>query len=290
MAGQLRQLSGPEEHDTVDSQSSRTRWACFGFTRAQLATIAGIAIVDENTPRTAYLAKWALVVTAPDYIGQAPLVSVKTVEADELDNVYEFELEYAAGAGAPPPGYGTTPVGGPVSGPSIRIATQTVNVQVPDGELRFYYRDDTVVLQNEVKGILPDGQGNYRGADVMVPMISWSEPHVVAGGDFSLAKGKALVGKYNSGTFRGFPAGTVLCTGASADRRPTGEWDVALEFQHLDNLAGKAPGFDNFEDVDKKGWEFMFPVVENGEIKALAVAPLYKSVSFSTIVPSLADA
>jgi hypothetical protein len=289
----MRQLMGPTESDSVRLFKAQTKWCVFGYTRAELAALSGTAIVDAYTPRTALLAKLALLTNVPASIGAAKLVDLGTAEIDDSDNYYEFDLQYEGGAGARPPANETSPPGGPAAGgprPSIRISTQSTTRQIANGPLRLYYRDDTVVLDSQVEGIVPDGQGGYRGANVMIPMLSWSENHVIEEENFSLQKGVDLVGKTNADEFRGFAPGAVICVGANADQRADGKWDASVEFQHSKGIDdAKAPGFDNFENVTKGGWEFLFPIVQDKEIRALCVAPLYDSTSFGDVIPSLSD-
>jgi hypothetical protein len=294
--GTIQELDNVEEDDTVDSFSYRSKWCIYGFTRAEMATAADIAIVDEFTPRTSFLAKHALIASIPAYIGVAPLTRVKTIEKDVFENYYEFAVDYEAGAGATPaanepsePSTGTNERAKPR--PSIRVATQSVVRQVARGDIRVYGKTADLIIPDAPRGILPDGKGGFRGAEVMVPSLSWSESHVIPAGDFSLEKALEICGMVNSTEFRGRPAGTVLCLGGSADQRPDdGFWDASIEFQYSPKLtAEKAPGFEDYDDVTKGGWEFMFPLTDAaGNVTALCVAPLYEEVNFGSIVPSLA--
>lgn len=298
----VRQLEGVRDNDGVGEFRRTTRWVVSGYTRAQLyaATVASDASPEPiNTLDTVYLAKRLLQTQVPAYQGAAPLVSIDSEETDAgvgasttlggdgADVV--FTCEYAIGSSAPPPRDQTTTDAAGVNParPSIRVATQMVNRQVPVGDIRVYEKTGTT-KPAAPKGILPDGSGGFRGADVPVPVVSWSEPHVLAADEFSLAKAKAVVGKMNKAAFRGFPPGSVMCLGVTADQRPEGPWDAVAEFQHSDNLDGPAPGFDDFEDVVKKGWEFLFPLTDpDGEVIALAVAPVSEEADWSQEIPSL---
>jgi hypothetical protein len=291
----IRELHGVVEDDTVESFSYRTTYVIQGYTRQELYDAAAWPSPEPDIEdlRTGYLAKKALVATIPAYVGEAPLTKVTSIEEDELENVFRYEVEYSAGGAAAPAANEETQPDGSASPalpkPSIRIATQTVNVQVARGPIRVYKKTGGPTVAAP-RGILPDGKGNFRGADVVVPSLSWSEPHVVAANNFSLAKGLALVGKVNLLAFRGFAPKTVLCLGASADQRPEdGFWDVVVEFQYSPPLSNEtAPGFSDYENVTKDGYEFLFPLTDSaGAVTALAVAPLYESVDYGLIVPSL---
>lgn len=287
------QLDGVEEQDRVGAFTVKVKWGTHGYTNEELYGIASPRLGASPQPFTAYrsgfLAKTALVTQVPAYVGTAPLVNVKTEEIDLLENHYEFELEYSIGPAAPPaanesttPDAGTTP-----ARPSIRVATQSIVQQVPNGDIRVYKKTGGADV-TPPKGIGPDGKGGYRGANVIVPTMTWSEPHVIPADQFSIDVALELVGRVNSAMFRGRPIKTVLCLGGAADQRPDGTWDASIDFHYQPRLEGKAPGFDDFEDVLKEGWEYLFQMTDSaGEVTALAVAPLYDAVDFSTVVPSL---
>lgn len=293
--GTIRELQGVTEDDTVDTFRYRTTWVVYGFTREELydAITWPDPAPDIEAIRTGFLAKRALVESVPAYVGEAPLTSVATKETDELENYFTFELVYEAGVAARP---AANEESQPESGgddrakprPSIRVTTQSVVRQVANGPIRVYGKTGETAPAAP-KGILPDGQGGFRGAEVAVPSLSWSENHVIAPANLSLAKALAITGKVNATSFRGFPAGTVLCLGGAADQRPDGWWDASIEFQYsapIDDTA--APGFSDYDDVTKDGWEFLFPLTDSaGDVTALCVAPLYDAIEFASIVPSL---
>lgn len=296
------QLDGIDENDRIGSFSVKVRWGTHGYTHEELYQIALPRLGNSPQPasayRTGFLAKSAMVTQVPRYVGVSPLVSVETKEIDILDNHFEFVLEYASGSGAPnaaneettpdpsDPDDPSDPNDNPAR-PSIRVATQEIIQTVPNGNIRVYKKTGGPTVATP-KGIMPDGKGGFRGARVIVPTMTWSEPHVIAAEQFSIDIALELVGRVNAIDFRGRPPKTVLCLGGAADQRPDGRWDASIDFHYQPRLQGKAPGFADFEDVLKEGWEFMFQVTDSeGEVNALAVAPLYDAVNFSAHVPSL---
>lgn len=140
-----------------------------------------------------------------------------------------------------------------------------------------------------------DADGNVQGCDIVMPTMTYTETHYFKPAkmtdDYRLAL-YACTGKINKENFRGFNAGEVLFTGASARRTGTGTddlWEVTFNFSisrdHSINYGGE------IGTVTKPGWAYAWAkfadAVADGKRRktpvAVYVEKVYESVDFSTL-------
>lgn len=105
-------------------------------------------------------------------------------------------------------------------------------------------------------GVKPDG--TIEGTDVPQMEYSFSETHhfnaAAVTNSYKIALA-GLVGKVNNGSFRGFAAGEVLCTGVSGSRRGNDLWQIRFQWAVLPNEASLTIG--PLSGIVKAGWDFL---------------------------------
>jgi len=98
-----------------------------------------------------------------------------------------------------------------------------------------------------------------EGADIVVPLYSFTETHYIAAEDVTGAYKAALfflTGRVNGAAFKGFAAGEVLFLGASGSQRGEDDWEITFRFSASPNATGLSIG--DIGSVDKKGWEYLW--------------------------------
>jgi hypothetical protein len=107
-------------------------------------------------------------------------------------------------------------------------------------------------------GMTPDG--SPEGVDIVIPQLAWSESYEISISYIDTAfinNLYAYTGKVNSGTFRGFPAGTVLFMGASGGKQKDSLMaEVTYEFQANPNATNIVVG--GITVPAKYGWDYMW--------------------------------
>ncbi len=146
-----------------------------------------------------------------------------------------------------------------------------------------------------------DGQ-TVDGVDIESPIMEMSEEHVLTEAEFSVAFRKGLrdnVAKVNSQTFRGFSAGEVLFSGASASKRGK-RWYVTFRFRVRRNLTNipytiinEGGAEEAITVFSKLGWEYLWISMEkrgaDGDTKlqvapsAVHVAQVYTYIDFAVL-------
>ncbi len=113
-----------------------------------------------------------------------------------------------------------------------------------------------------------DGQ-TVGGVDIESPIMEMSEEHVFTEAQFSVAFRLGLrdhVAKVNSATFRGYAAGEVLFSGASATKRSK-RWYVTFRFRCRRNRTlftidimneADPPALETKTIASKLGWEYLW--------------------------------
>lgn len=101
--------------------------------------------------------------------------------------------------------------------------------------------------------------GRVEGTDIVVPQFKWSEDWTLdaAVANWSYAQVlKALTGKVNAGTFRGFTAGHVLFEGATggASSQSPDKVQLTFNFVHQDSATGITVG--DITNIQKVGWQY----------------------------------
>lgn len=107
-----------------------------------------------------------------------------------------------------------------------------------------------------------DNEGNVNGVDVTMPVLNFTETHVMKGSRVSTSYKKsvaALTGTVNRSGFRGFSAGEVLFLGASGTKRskkPNAPWEITFRFAVSPNQSGLQVG--KLKVSQKKGWDYLW--------------------------------
>lgn len=107
-----------------------------------------------------------------------------------------------------------------------------------------------------------DNEGNVNGVDVTMPVLNFTETHVMAGSRVSTSYKKtiaALTGTVNRSSFRGFFAGEVLFLGASGTKRSkksSAPWEITFRFAVSPNKSGLKVG--DIQVSRKYGWDYLW--------------------------------
>ena len=107
-----------------------------------------------------------------------------------------------------------------------------------------------------------DNEGNVNGVDVTMPVLNFTETHVMKGPRVSTSYKKsvaALTGTVNRSGFRGFSAGEVLFLGASGTKRskkPNAPWEITFRFAVSPNQSSLQVG--KLKVSNKRGWDYLW--------------------------------
>ena len=107
-----------------------------------------------------------------------------------------------------------------------------------------------------------DNEGNVNGVDVTMPVLNFTETHVMNASRVSTSYKKnvaAITGTVNSSGFRGFSAGEVLFLGASGTKRGKkndSPWEITFRFAVSPNQSGLQVG--KLKVSQKKGWDYLW--------------------------------
>jgi hypothetical protein len=138
-----------------------------------------------------------------------------------------------------------------------------------------------------------DMKGNPKGADVLVPEISfsfvWDRARFKQDYQREISK---YIAKVNSLDFQGWKAGEVLFVGCTGDLtitetsgRTEYEGSLTMEFSVRRNRASFTVG--NIENIDAEGWQYVHPryapAPRGAELVAIIVSDVYEKVDFSKL-------
>ena len=107
-----------------------------------------------------------------------------------------------------------------------------------------------------------DNEGNVNGVDVTMPVLNFTETHVMKGSRVSTSYKKsvaALTGTVNRSGFRGFSAGEVLFLGASGTKRGQkndSPWEITFRFAVSPNQSSLHVG--QLKVSNKRGWDYLW--------------------------------
>ena len=120
------------------------------------------------------------------------------------------------------------------------------------------------------KGAIGVTADSVEGVDIVVPVYSFSETHVLPDATVTDAYKRTLMlstGKVNTDLFRGFNPGEVLFLGAAGTKRgapgEAGDWEITYRFAVSPNETGLTVG--DIAGIDKKGWEYLWVRYEDAE-------------------------
>ena len=107
-----------------------------------------------------------------------------------------------------------------------------------------------------------DNEGNVNGVDVTMPVLNFTETHIMNASRVTTSYKKnvaAITGTVNRSGFRGFSAGEVLFLGASGTKRGKkndSPWEITFRFAVSPNQSGLQVG--KLKVSQKKGWDYLW--------------------------------
>lgn len=130
------------------------------------------------------------------------------------------------------------------------------------------------------------------GVDIVAPVFSFSETHVLPAASVDAAYKLALfnaTGTVNNGSWKGFAAGEVLFLGATGTSRGDTAWQINYRFLGSKNQTGLTIG--PVSSIAKKGHEYLWVKFDNGisqdrlvkKIDAVVVNQVYQTHDFANI-------
>lgn len=137
--------------------------------------------------------------------------------------------------------------GSATNGSGANTQTLTVTVTTPGG------------IAPDYKGAIGVTKDGVSGCDILEVSTSFSETHYLPIATVTpLYKSliASVVGKVNIAPFKGFPAGEVLCLGASGGQRGAEDWELSFKFARHPNQTGLTIG--PFTGIDKTGWQYIW--------------------------------
>lgn len=111
----------------------------------------------------------------------------------------------------------------------------------------------------DFKGAIGATHDNVEGADITVPVYTFSETHYLSNAQVTNAYKMTLfnlTGKVNNAAFKGLAAGECLFLGASGSKRGTDDWEITFRFAGSPNRTGLSVG--PITGINKKGWEYLW--------------------------------
>ena len=107
-----------------------------------------------------------------------------------------------------------------------------------------------------------DNEGNVNGVDVTMPVLNFTETHVMNASRVTTSYKKsvaAITGTVNRSGFRGFSAGEVLFLGASGTKRGKkndSPWEITFRFAVSPNQSSLQVG--KLKVSQKRGWDYLW--------------------------------
>ena len=134
------------------------------------------------------------------------------------------------------------------------VGTGIVLIKNAEGEQRDRF---TALVLSDI-AIPP----NVNGVDVTMPVLNFTETHVMKGSRVSTSYKKnvaSLTGTVNRSGYRGFSAGEVLFLGASGTKRGKkndSPWEITFRFAVSPNQSSLQVG--KLKVSQKKGWDYLW--------------------------------
>lgn len=161
----------------------------------------------------------------------------------------------------------------------------TINRYVPAGG----------ALTDFAKAIAVDADGVPQGIDILVPVGSFELRYYPVNATVSDAYKQTVretVGKVNSASFKGHPAGEVLFTGCSGSIRSGADWELSFRFNTIKNRTGVSIG--TITGIAVKGWEVLWVYYKQSKDatskrfvqipKQVNVEQVYETADFTTVL------
>lgn len=254
------------------------------------------SIASEDAATSAALA------LAPATLSDLPVAEYSAAPYGDLEDAWQVDVVWRApeaseedgGAGDPPTGPDPGDPGqGPVAGYQFELGSATTNVKQSLGTTAYGSGTAAGDFNN---GVLYDPkEDRFLGADVTIPTFGFAETHhhyssVLTSAYIQTIYG--LFGKYNSTTFRGFPAGEVLFAGAAGSRRSGDVWEVTYRFEATPNVTGLTIG--QVAGIAKLGWQYLWarygestgegPSFVAPPVEGVYVEDLYQPANFTGLL------
>ena len=190
-------------------------------------------------------------------------------------DAWDITLEYGT---VPPPAWNST--GQTIPEWSFSIDEETVHYTQSLDTVQSYAASGTATDHKGAVNVQPDG--SVAGYDTTESVLSWTETLYLPWGMWGptyLGILQDTAGRFNSTTFRIWPAGELLLRRVRG--RPAGASYVQIEFdfQRSPNATGVTIG--DITGVDKRGWDLLwieYEPVEDTTSKGIAGRPKYVHV------------
>jgi hypothetical protein len=176
--------------------------------------------------------------------------------------------------------YGTTPPpswmsGQAVSEWSFSIDEETAHYTQSLATVNSYAATGTATDHKGAVNVTPDG--TVEGYDATVHSMSWSETLYLPYGQWGasyLATLEATAGRWNSTTFRIWPAGELLLRRVRGRPAGTSYVQIEFDFTRSPNVTDLTVG--DVTGIDKRGWDLLwieYEPVEDTTAKTIAGRP-----------------
>ena len=135
---------------------------------------------------------------------------------------------------------------------NIKQSLATVGTYVPAGETAADY-----------EGAIEVSGDSVNGADIVVPVFSFSETHYLPDSLITASYKLAvfnLTGKVNNAPFKGFAKGECLFLGCQGQKQGQGDWELQYRFSASPNVVGLTIG--SGYTINKEGWQYAWTVFE----------------------------
>lgn len=193
------------------------------------------------------MAKALVKAAAPAIFGTLLLQSVSVKET--APETWECQAKYGA---RKPPKEGEYKFAFDTTGSRQKItqSLQTIHKYAPSGKTAADH-----------KGAIGVTDHGVEGCDIVVPKFSWTETWQLPIADYGWAYSqvlKAITGRVNAATFRGFPAGQVLFRGGkgSASSKDPTLIEITYSFDQSDDVESQTIG--DITGVAKTGWQYLW--------------------------------
>lgn len=216
------------------------------------ARIAREYIITGDTTETD--ARESLLYQVPATLDDLPLLdnACEVEETDATDIFYGTAIWGVEGLSFQPP----DPTGFEMS-----FSAQTESVHISHSyETIAKYPTGAGNAADFKQAINVQQDGTVEGVDILIPHMGFQVTYVFdedAVDQAYVLQISALVGTVNDDTFAGFPAGELLLTRVSGQKRiEDGAWAITFEFAHSPNQTGLTIG--DLTGIAKKGWEYLW--------------------------------
>ncbi len=147
-------------------------------------------------------------------------------------------------------------------------AEPSYNFEISAGSKKMVYALKHVKTYPSSAEAPQAGINNGEGVDIIIPVGKFSETHFMSKSKVSASykrKITELVGKINSGGFKGYNKGQVLFMGASGSRTGKEKWQITFNFAVATKQTGITIG--GISGISKEPWDILWCEYEEDKNK-----------------------